>query len=526
MSYSTSLHAKMMTQQTMLSWMILALLLFSGARAEEGAAQRLLRAALSAPGSDAEAILKDARAVFSTDLFPSEKELEELVVDVTGTAPHSCANTDNTEEFDLPEYADRHVKQVNAILDDFDCMEREFDAQDPDFDAEEAAAVLSKCRLLVVRNLFSPETMQDHKAGVSKYINDIHHGRIDPIGKTALGDNGYMVRRDSKRFDVLYPECLVNEELATNEHVMKILSDIEVFGDDDIIANAMGVLLAESGAPGGRYHYDDAYLYGPDSFERYGIAGSDLRPYAITMFTPLQNTTMEHGPTEFCMGTNFLKGLPLEPPVSDPSLIAEGTPFHELAGFESEMESCPTKFLRSPLTNLGDAIFFDYTITHRGGENNSPDLRAMSYIFYSRPWHRDWNFDHYTLEHLREEAKHYSLLKKLTLVTKFAVVEEHEYDEENYTEDPLESIQDFMNPRISVTISNANVKGASLFLRDDHLRHLGDVAVGESLTLQMPIGWTLHVYNEEDKEIGTHEIQSDQGSLILRDNRLMVPQES
>lgn len=492
------------------------------------ATKRLLIASLSCSEDpqDVDSIIHDARQVIDAALFPNDQELQDIRAQATGQ--QSCRNTQQQqqqtqqqeEEPDyskLPEYADRHVQRVNNVVDDYDCMEREFDASDPDFDPREAAAVLSKCRLLVVRNVFAPEVIAQHKADVEEYINDIHFGRIDPMGETEIGENGYIVRRSDKRFDVLFPRYMLDEDIATNEHVMKILQDDQVFGEDNV-ANAIGTILAESGAQVGKYHFDDAYPYDLDSFENYGIAGADLPPYAITQFTPLQNTTPEHGPTEFCMGTNFLKGLRREPPVSDESLIAEGTPFYELAHFEEEKKFCPDRFKRVPLSNVGDVIFFDYTITHRGGANQSPDMRAMSYIFYSRPWFRDWNFDDYTLEHLKKEAESYPLLKRLTLTTKFAVVEETDYDDEEATyHQPIETIQNFMDPTGSATISNTNVNNAALYLGNGRVR---DIAVGETITLKLPVGVTLRAMNGDGEQIGRWKIKPEEKQIVLRTNKV------
>ena len=81
---------------------------------------------------------------------------------------------------------------------------------------------------------------------------------------------------------------------------------------------------------------------------------------------------------------------------------------------------CPNHLYRIPLLQEGDALLFDYMLTHRGGANNSAKSnRSMIFATYSKKWFRDTNFDtnfgHRTgLTHLEE----------LTRLTRFAVVNE------------------------------------------------------------------------------------------------------
>ena len=36
-------------------------------------------------------------------------------------------------------------------------------------------------------------------------------------------------------------------------------------------------------------------------------------------------------------------------------------------------------------------LLFDFQIQHRGGQNTSPELRAIMYMMYSRSWYKDNN---------------------------------------------------------------------------------------------------------------------------------------
>ena len=38
--------------------------------------------------------------------------------------------------------------------------------------------------------------------------------------------------------------------------------------------------------------------------------GNDLPDYSITMMVPLLNITVDHCPTEFCIGSSWIEGIP------------------------------------------------------------------------------------------------------------------------------------------------------------------------------------------------------------------------
>ena len=52
----------------------------------------------------------------------------------------------------------------------------------------------------------------------------------------------------------------------------------------------------------------------------------------------------------------------------------------------------PAGALRVEALGLTDALLFDYQVLHRGGPNDSDDLRSLLYLTYARPWYKDHNF--------------------------------------------------------------------------------------------------------------------------------------
>ncbi|KAL7575446.1 hypothetical protein ACA910_007345 [Epithemia clementina (nom. ined.)] len=337
---------------------------------------------------------------------------------------------DDNEEEDIDEdtsrdtkYADRHYEGLLNAAGDYDCMEREFDVADPSYDVDEAREVLRKCRLLVLRNVFSEEQILGFKQRFSNYIGDIYTGKIKSKGRTSLGEGAFLVERGVGRYEIILPRDLADLDIFANENLLDILEPSDVLGED-MIVRSVGSNLAEKGANGQAWHSDDIYIFGEDSFEHMGVSGHDTPPFAVTMTTPLLPITYDHGPTEFCMGTSNLHGLgDRRKNVRDKSLFDEDGELENVLGW-LDVNVCPPEFWRSPLARMGDVVLFDFSILHRGGPNSSNDLRSMLFAIYSRKWYRDSNFDkeHLGMDHIDGVDPEFEDLFFET--TRFAVTEQ------------------------------------------------------------------------------------------------------
>ncbi|KAI2498293.1 phytanoyl-CoA dioxygenase [Fragilaria crotonensis] len=412
------------------------------------AAVRVLRLSLSSPDANITDIFNDAKVLFSDEL--NEEEILSIMhgscSENSGTdtpSKHDSSDEAPLPSLDLPEYADRHLKRFDAITNDYDCMEREFDFQDPSFDITEASLVLSKCRLLVVRNFFPQELIHEYRTNFTNFLNRLHTGYFDNVnGKTTLGETGLSMPRGAKRYEVLLPKYLRNNDVIANGKLLKVLTHKQVLGEN-MVASVVGGVIVEAGASVGYWHDDAPFLYENDAFEQYHISGHDFPPTAVTLFFPLFNMTRDHGPTQFCLGTSYYQGLGPSPNVLDESLIDRDTPFAKMASFMKSFNAsdvaCPDGLMRDPILKLGDVVLFDYTIVHRGGANTSPDLRAMQYVTYSRPWFHEPNW--------LPKAQGMSKVEELTRSTRFALVDEPIDSEDDCLEAVrLEDIQNFLKP--------------------------------------------------------------------------------
>lgn len=293
--------------------------------------------------------------------------------------------------------ADRHVERVNSTLYDPDCMSLELDfANEEEYDFDWIASILDKCRILVIRNVFDPDfVLNTFKPELSKYLHALKTADVDHEDKTL-----YSPEYPSKRYEIMLPYQLAMSELIKDERILELLQHPTLLGPK-MFLHSLGTVVTEPGAPHQQWHEEDDYIFGTmDSMENFGIAGHDLPPYTINLFSPLLNLTYDHGPTEFCIGTSMTTGLLSgnwqlynQSLQKDPETanFYRTLKFHQRT-FSPAQLPCPTRNLRSTLLHVGDVVLFDYQIIHRAGHNRSPDTRAQLYMAYSRPWFRDFNY--------------------------------------------------------------------------------------------------------------------------------------
>ena len=103
-------------------------------------------------------------------------------------------------------------------------MEGEFDVSSPQFNPDQAVAVLVKCRIVVLRNVFSITSNKMHNSNsrsnqFQQYVTDIDTGRIseeEQVGGTTSfgGDAHYILAEDDDRFNYMLTRDLVEQSPA------------------------------------------------------------------------------------------------------------------------------------------------------------------------------------------------------------------------------------------------------------------------------------------------------------------------
>jgi ectoine hydroxylase-related dioxygenase (phytanoyl-CoA dioxygenase family) len=198
---------------------------------------------------------------------------------------------------------------------------------------------------VVIKNAFSPEYIQelyDHFVETyAAYFEDKVFADASHVG-----DKRTMLTVDIKGpFNI--------PDFYANERIMAVITSLL---GDEIVLGGVGAVTSLPGAEIQHLHRDHRGLFGEDN-----PATPYLPPYAITVIVPLVPITAANGATRMYAGSQRV-----------PRAIAEAKPTVD------------------PYTELGDCIFMDYRMLHRGLANNSGSLRPILYITYYREWFRDY----------------------------------------------------------------------------------------------------------------------------------------
>eukprot|EP00977_Amphora_coffeiformis_P006729 scaffold1484_cov173-Amphora_coffeaeformis.AAC.7 len=373
----------------------------------EDALRRLVAGYVRAEKASYEAVLKDVNLIVQDKLPP--ETVEEVVAEAVD---------------DKSLYADRLILDMLETVSDPDCMSREFDTSEENFDASEAAMVFHKCKVLVLRNVFDKEFLEEYKANFTAYIRGLDTGRISKTGETTNNEDYFMDMLDHGRWEVLVPKKqFARKEIIQNVKVLKVMMDERLLGDS-LVLHSMGAAIADSGANPQDFHTDSDYIFSEALYETTGVTHHELPAYAITMMVPLLYMTPDHGPTEFCIGSSNLAGLNEDKEkvkLRDESLRPH---LYDQPDLEKIDDTEPCKYMRTPLITFGDVLLFDYQIIHRGGRNKSLDL--------SRFWYKDQGFEEEVKfiyedddeEEDEEEEDPDPLYRQLTKTARFAIPDE------------------------------------------------------------------------------------------------------
>jgi len=338
-------------------------------------------------------------------------------------------------------YADYLIHDMLRTVSDPECMSGEFDTSADDYDATKAALVLHKCKLLVLRNVFSETFLEEYKANVTGFIQGLNNQQIPREGTTTFNDNAFMRNIDHGRWDVGLPGNLAHPYIVSNRKILEVLMHDHILGPD-LVLYSLGAALGDSGSAPKEFHAVDGRLFGDQLYRTTGVSQHELPSYAINVMAPLLHMTADHGPTQFHMGSSNLAGLNED--LDDVKLRNESlrSHLHQQPNWNSnddDEDDKDYKYIRTPLVNFGDVVLFDYQLIHRDGKNVSPDLRTMLHMTYSRFWFMDrLSTDHKKddddVDDEKEEdedtGKTRSIYKQLTRTARFAIPENFEHDDE------------------------------------------------------------------------------------------------
>lgn len=198
---------------------------------------------------------------------------------------------------------------------------------------------------VVIRNAFSPEYVQ----GLYDYFVD-SYGRYfeDRVYDDAshVGDKRTMLT-----VDIEGP--FNTPDFYASPRLMPVINALL---GDWVVLGGVGAVTSLPGADIQHLHRDHRGL-----FDENHPATPLLPPYAITVILPLVPIDATNGTTRMYAGSHRVTRA-----------IAEAKPTVD------------------PYTELGDCIFMDYRMLHRGLANNSDRIRPILYVTYYREWFRDY----------------------------------------------------------------------------------------------------------------------------------------
>lgn len=332
-----------------------------------------------------DASLKVAQATSLEELLTHE-ELQQLLS--FHDAVMEKEKNDDKEE-DKESDADRRARLIAEVPLDYDCMEREFDVLAEDFNVEEAATVYNKCRIVVLRNVFSKQQMERFIKLSQDFIVGLQEGWMDRNAPMYNGNVQFHSERSPGKWEVLHPDYFLHYALdfVNDPTLLDFVRHPQVL-DFDAIFGGSGVILAEPGTDAGQWHTDGPYALGEESLLHYGLAGHDLPPYSINLATPMVPNLSNHsGLTEYCIGSSHVTGALRAP---DSPKWLENDLFWDIV--TAANDGCPPSNWRAPNVQPGDVIIWDYQIVHRSGANQSPHMRPLIFSSYCRPWFDEPNF--------------------------------------------------------------------------------------------------------------------------------------
>jgi Phytanoyl-CoA dioxygenase (PhyH) len=212
------------------------------------------------------------------------------------------------------------------------------------------------CRALSQRNLTWNEDCNNHEIVRFSEVVVRCKGRMDVLFDPYSSCSGQ--HQDKAEKEEVPP-------FWTNHAILNGIIDKILYGgaaaDESLRPRLVyaGWILSEPGSADQPFHQDGIPLF---------PTGSELLPpYAINVLIPLQDTTVELGPTEFMLQS------------------------HRRSESFSSSSATSSSSVISPLPQRGDMLLYDYRVCHRGTSNltNDNTLRSVLYLLYARPWFKE-----------------------------------------------------------------------------------------------------------------------------------------
>lgn len=209
--------------------------------------------------------------------------------------------------------------------------------------AQEAAHMIQQCGVGILKHCVSipveiEREIQLRQTLIEKALRERNHKSEDIFSYKEVAS------RCPGRLDIK----LSLQEKSLNDAIepLQLISNSLMGGQAELLYT--GLILNYPGSDAQPFHQD-----GHPLFPEYSDSEIELPPYAMNIFVPLHDQTVEMGPTEF------------------------------------DLEDSDSSIIVAPILQKGDALCYDYRTVHRGTSNRTQTTRRILYLLFARPWFKD-----------------------------------------------------------------------------------------------------------------------------------------
>jgi phytanoyl-CoA dioxygenase PhyH len=190
-------------------------------------------------------------------------------------------------------------------------------------------------------------------------------------------DGGFaeVVQRSPGRYDVALDDPALHFEDTLDAAPSPLRALLDAILGKRWRATLRGAVVALPGAEGQPWHIDGEHLFGEIE--------TPLPAHAVTLFVPLVDVTLAHGPTEVAPGSH-------RPGRGTFPRHEEWSETLDVYGYHGTPVSATIR--------AGACLLLDYRTLHRALPNRSAAPRPVLYVVAARPWYADVTFPARRLE--------------------------------------------------------------------------------------------------------------------------------
>lgn len=224
---------------------------------------------------------------------------------------------------------------------------------------ERAHAILKVCGVVVIEDAIQDHDMLDR-------AKDVYHSKTRE--EMALKSNQPGVQeRGEGRWEVTLPleKPFISSDIIANPYVLPVIKSLMQTASIEI--DTFGNLLSFPQSGPQTWHRDVADTYTPAMDN--STTMNTLPPHGVVMMVPLANLKLNHGPTEFALGSHMAMDI------------------FGVIGLQNHYKKLPR--VKLPMKK-GSVCLMDIRVQHQGTPNlGKKSIRQLLYISYVNQWFSD-----------------------------------------------------------------------------------------------------------------------------------------